>query len=66
MLADRPLDAAVAEYERQMLDYGFAAVRASLRNARLASSGSRVQRAALRSGLRVAGAALQRRRRRSA
>ena len=56
LLGERPLDGAVAAYERQMLRYGFAAVRTSLRNARLASSGSRLQRAALRSAFRVAGA----------
>jgi hypothetical protein len=39
-----------------MLDYGFAAVRTSLRNTKLAGSGSRVLRAGLRGGLRVVGA----------
>jgi salicylate hydroxylase len=45
---------AVHEYERQMLDYGFAAVKASLRNARLAASASPATRAAFRTTLRVA------------
>ena len=56
VLRERPLDAAVAEYERQMLRYGFAAVRASLRNARLAASAGRVRRAGLRTALRLVGA----------
>jgi len=48
-----PLSAAVARYERQMLDYGFKAVARSLRNARLAGSNNRLQRAALRTALRT-------------
>ena len=40
--------AAVADYERRMLDYGFAAVARSLRNARFATSGHRVARGLLR------------------
>lgn len=47
---------AVADYERRMLDYGFAAVRTSLRNARLAASTNRLGRHAFRTVLRVAGA----------
>ena len=47
------LSAAVARYERQMLDYGFKAVARSLRNARLAGSSNRLQRAALRTALRT-------------
>ena len=40
--------AAVADYERRMLDYGFAAVARSLRNTRFAASGHRVARGLLR------------------
>ena len=40
--------AAVADYERRMLDYGFAAVARSLRNTRFATSGHRVARGVLR------------------
>jgi 2-polyprenyl-6-methoxyphenol hydroxylase-like FAD-dependent oxidoreductase len=40
--------AAVADYERRMLDYGFAAVATSLRNTRFATSGHRVARGLLR------------------
>jgi 2-polyprenyl-6-methoxyphenol hydroxylase-like FAD-dependent oxidoreductase len=47
---------AVHEYERQMLDYGFAAVKTSLRNARMAGSASPGARRAFRAVLRVAGA----------
>jgi 2-polyprenyl-6-methoxyphenol hydroxylase-like FAD-dependent oxidoreductase len=50
------LVAAVHEYERQMLEYGFAAVKLSLRNARQAGSGNRFGRAAFRTVLRVANA----------
>ena len=39
-----------------MLDYGFAAVRRSLRNARQAASANRLARGAFRTVLRVAGA----------
>ena len=52
----RPLADAVADYERRMLAYGFAAVRASRRNARMAASGNRFLRTGLRSAMRVAGA----------
>jgi 2-polyprenyl-6-methoxyphenol hydroxylase-like FAD-dependent oxidoreductase len=48
------LTAAVHEYERQMLDYGFAAVRTSLRNARQAGSANPIARGAFRTVLRVA------------
>lgn len=48
--------AAVAGYEREMLRYGFAAVRESLRNARMAASGNRLLRAGMRGGFRVVGA----------
>ena len=47
---------AVAGYERDMLDYGFAAVRRSLRNAQLAGSANRLARHAFRGVLRVASA----------
>ncbi|MFG1840292.1 FAD-dependent oxidoreductase [Micromonospora sp. NPDC049175] len=47
---------ALHDYERQMLDYGFAAVRQSLRNARQASTTNRLTRAALRATLRTANA----------
>jgi 2-polyprenyl-6-methoxyphenol hydroxylase-like FAD-dependent oxidoreductase len=43
---------AVADYERQMLDYGFAAVARSLRNARFAASGHPVTRRLMRGVLR--------------
>jgi salicylate hydroxylase len=44
---------AISGYERQMLDYGFAAVRRSLRNARRAATSTWFSRAALRTVLRV-------------
>lgn len=47
---------AVHEYERRMLDYGFAAVKQSLRNAKQAASGNRFARGAFRTVLRVANA----------
>ncbi|WP_155375178.1 hypothetical protein [Catellatospora vulcania] len=54
---------ALAGYERQMLDYGFAAVRDSARNTRQAGSASRLGRAAFRGVLRTVAAvpALRRR-----
>ena len=54
---------AVHDYERQMLDYGFAAVRQSLRNARQAGSANRLARVAFRTTLRTVNAvpALRRR-----
>jgi 2-polyprenyl-6-methoxyphenol hydroxylase-like FAD-dependent oxidoreductase len=48
---------AVHEYERQMLDYGFAAVKTSLRTARLAGSANPIARRALRGILRLANVA---------
>jgi 2-polyprenyl-6-methoxyphenol hydroxylase-like FAD-dependent oxidoreductase len=42
------LTAAVADYERRMLDYGFAAVARSLRNTTFATSGHRIARGLLR------------------
>ena len=63
LLADRlatagpgELVAAIAGYEREMLDYGFAAVRASLRNARQATSDRRLPRALFTTTLRAASA----------
>jgi 2-polyprenyl-6-methoxyphenol hydroxylase-like FAD-dependent oxidoreductase len=47
---------ALAEYERQMRVYGFAAVRQSLRNARQAASANRIGRGAFRTLLRTVGA----------
>jgi hypothetical protein len=47
---------AMHEYERQMLDYGFAAVKSSLRNAKMAGSANRIVRGTFRGTLRVAGA----------
>jgi 2-polyprenyl-6-methoxyphenol hydroxylase-like FAD-dependent oxidoreductase len=47
---------AVAEYERQMLDYGFAAVRRALRNTQLAGSAGRFGQFAFRSVLRMTNA----------
>jgi len=48
-----PLATAIRDYERQMLDYGFAAVRRSLRNARQAGSGNRLTRGLFRTALRT-------------
>jgi 2-polyprenyl-6-methoxyphenol hydroxylase-like FAD-dependent oxidoreductase len=47
---------ALHDYERQMLDYGFAAVKQSLRNARQAGSANRLGRAAFRTTLRTVSA----------
>jgi 2-polyprenyl-6-methoxyphenol hydroxylase-like FAD-dependent oxidoreductase len=47
---------AIAGYEREMLDYGFAAVRRSLRNARQAAHSTRFSRALFRAGLRLVAA----------
>lgn len=44
---------ALHEYEEQMRDYGFAAVKRSLRNARQAGSANRVARSAFRTTLRI-------------
>lgn len=57
---------ALQDYERRMLDYGFAAVKQSLRNARQAGSGSRLGRAAFRTMMRVTGAVPPLRRRMAA
>ena len=51
-----PLLPALGEYEREMLDYGFAAVKLSLRNAHQATSGSRLSRGAFRTVLRIVNA----------
>jgi 2-polyprenyl-6-methoxyphenol hydroxylase-like FAD-dependent oxidoreductase len=48
---------AVARYEREMLRYGFAAVRTSRRNARMAASDSRLLRTGMRGALRATGVA---------
>ncbi len=54
LVTARPdITAAVADYERQMLDYGFAAVAQSLRNARFAASGNPIVRRAMRGVLRA-------------
>ncbi|MET8307355.1 NAD(P)/FAD-dependent oxidoreductase [Micromonospora sp. NPDC005173] len=47
---------ALQDYERQMLDYGFAAVRQSLRNAKQTASPSRLGRTAFRTVLRTVNA----------
>lgn len=44
---------AIHDYETQMLDYGFAAVKLSLRNAQQAASGNRLARAAFKTMLRA-------------
>ncbi|MGV9808106.1 FAD-dependent oxidoreductase [Micromonospora chersina] len=62
----RDLLPALHDYERQMLDYGFAAVKQSLRNARQAGSGNRLGRAAARTTLRTVGAVPPLRRRMAA
>jgi salicylate hydroxylase len=56
LAAGGPLMDAVAGYEREMLDYGFAAVRKSLRNARRAASATRAGRLGFRTMLRVTAA----------
>jgi hypothetical protein len=50
---ERELIPALHEYEEQMLDYGFAAVKSSLNNARQAGAGNRLARGAFRTVLRV-------------
>ena len=50
---EAPLIQAVSRYEREMLGYGFAAVRRSLRNAQQAAGSTWVQRAAFRTVLRL-------------
>jgi salicylate hydroxylase len=47
---------AIASYEREMLEYGFAAVRQSLRNARQAGTSTRLGRAMFRTVLRMTAA----------
>jgi salicylate hydroxylase len=47
------LNAAIHAYEARMLDYGFAAVKRSLRNARQAGSTNRLSRLMFRGGLRT-------------
>ncbi|HLL64217.1 MAG TPA: NAD(P)/FAD-dependent oxidoreductase [Micromonosporaceae bacterium] len=54
---------ALHDYERQMLRYGFAAVRQSLRNARQAGSSNRLGRTAFRAALRTIDAVAPLRRR---
>jgi salicylate hydroxylase len=51
-----PLLPSLRKYEAEMLGYGFAAVRLSLRNARQATSGNRLARSAFRTVLRTANA----------
>ncbi len=60
---ERELVPALHEYEEQMRDYGFAAVKRSLRNARQTASANRVARGAFRTVLRIIAAVppLQRR-----
>ncbi|WP_164842532.1 FAD-dependent monooxygenase [Actinoplanes solisilvae] len=60
---EMPLLAAVEQYEREMLDYGFAAVRLSLRNARQAAHSTVISRALFRAVLRVIAAVPPARRR---
>ncbi|GIF00475.1 oxidoreductase [Paractinoplanes rishiriensis] len=55
-LTQVPLIPAIATYERRMLDYGFAAVRQSLRNAQRAAHSSGFGRAAFRTTLRLTAA----------
>ncbi len=53
---ERDLILALHEYEEQMLDYGFAAVKRSLNNARQAGSANRLARGAFRTVLRIVSA----------
>ncbi|WP_157744379.1 FAD-dependent oxidoreductase [Micromonospora viridifaciens] len=53
---EMPLIPAISKYEREMIDYGFAAVKKSLRNARSAAQSTRATRTALRVMLRLAAA----------
>jgi salicylate hydroxylase len=48
--------AGLAGYEREMLDYGFAAVKQSLRNARQAATSTRFGRAGFRTVVRLTAA----------
>jgi 2-polyprenyl-6-methoxyphenol hydroxylase-like FAD-dependent oxidoreductase len=57
---------ALHDYEHQMLDYGFAAVKQSLRNAKQAGSANRLARAAFRTMLRTVNAVPPLRRRMAA
>jgi salicylate hydroxylase len=57
---------ALHDYERQMLDYAFAAVKQSLRNARQAGSANRIARAAFRATIRTVNAVPPLRRRMAA
>jgi 2-polyprenyl-6-methoxyphenol hydroxylase-like FAD-dependent oxidoreductase len=50
---DQELVPALREYEERMRDYGFAAVKRSLRNARQAGSTNRIARGAFRTVLRM-------------
>jgi salicylate hydroxylase len=63
---ERELVLALHEYEERMRDYGFAAVKRSLNNARQARSASRVARGAFRTVLRIVSAAPPLRRRMAA
>ena len=56
LIGARDVIAAIGEYEREMLDYGFAAVRRSLRNAQQAGSANRLARLGFRAFLRLAAA----------
>jgi salicylate hydroxylase len=51
-----PLVAALSGYEREMLAYGFAAVKVSLRSARRSATSTRLGRASFRTILRLTGA----------
>ncbi|TCO50782.1 FAD-dependent oxidoreductase [Actinocrispum wychmicini] len=53
---DRDMLAAIADYERQMVEYGFAAVRSSLRNATQAVSEATIGRVMFKTILRVCSA----------
>ncbi|MEV4317873.1 NAD(P)/FAD-dependent oxidoreductase [Actinocrispum sp. NPDC049592] len=53
---ERDLLDAIGDYERQMIDYGFAAVRSSMRNATQAVSESRAGRVVFKTVLRVCSA----------
>ena len=60
------LVAALHEYEERMRDYGFAAVKRSLNNARQAESTNRIARGAFRTSLRIVAATPPLRRRMAA
>lgn len=61
-----PLLEALHDYEAQMLDYGFAAVKQSLRNVKQAGSSNRLARIAFHSTLRTVNAIAPVRRRMAA